>query len=59
MEKPKTNTGGAVLLKTKGREHFVELAKKRWKKHRAELKEWEKNNKKNIQTATKLKTKTK
>ena len=59
MKKPRTNTGGAVLLKTKGRKHFVDMVNTRWKKHRAELKEWEKNNKKNIQTATKLKTKTK
>lgn len=40
MKKP--NTGGAVLLKTKGKDYFRKLVKKRWdpwNKHKAELKQ--------------------
>lgn len=36
MKKP--TTGGAMLLKTKGKKYFSELAKKRWAKEKKEVK---------------------
>ncbi len=51
MIKPKT--GGDVLLKTKGKAYFSELAKKRWEKHKAKLKQWEKLKKKKSETTKK------
>ena len=40
MKKPQT--GGDVLLKTKGPDYFSKLEKKRWAKYRKQKKEWEK-----------------
>lgn len=56
MKKPKTNTGGEVLLKKKGKKYFKELAKKRWAKHKEELKQWEKQKKPKKTSSTQIAT---
>lgn len=56
MKKPKTGTGGEILLKKKGKKYFSDLAKKRWEKHKEKLKQWEIQNKKKT-SSTQIATK--
>jgi len=46
LKAPSTLTGGHVLLKKYGPKYFSDLQKKRWKKHKEQVKQWEKKTKK-------------